>query len=440
MGKWGRWGLGFVVLASIGIAIASITKLIYDQNRIYTIRLATGGPTGEYYAFGQAIAQVTETNEPKIRVEVMESAGSNQNMDDINTHTADFALVQNDTPVLNNVRAVAQLYPEMFHLIAANDANIRTLTDLKGKRIALMPEGSGSYNLFWPLTEHYGLTKYDFQFNSMSPTDAYDALQAGNVDAVFRIIGLGNSSISKLLANNRFQLVPIDQIGALQLTQPYLKSTVIPKGSYDGGSPIPSKDLPVVAVSSLLIANVNVNPDVVKAITRILYEHRNELVSINPRTANIQSPEASQNLGFPLHEGAHAYYTQDNPSFLVTYAEPIGLLLSISILLCSSLWQGRQWLISNQKDRADRYNLEILDLIEKIEQAQDFDELQNLRQQLLEILRKVVVDLDIDRISPESFQSFTFPWEVANTAIRHQEIILSGRSKPVPQPNSSNLV
>ncbi len=430
MGKWGRWVLGLVVLVGVGGAIASITKLILDQNRIYTVRLATGSPTGEYYAFGQAIAQVTEANEPKIRVEVVESDGANQNMDDVHNHTVDLALVQNDTPVQRNVRAIAQLYPEMFHLIANQDANINTLTDLKGKRIALMPEGSGSYNLFWPLSHHYGLTQTDFQARPMAVDDAHTALQNGSVDALFRIIGLGNSSVAELLANDQFELVPIDQIGALQLTQPYLESTIIPKGSYDGGSPIPPEDVPVVSVSALLIANVDVHSDVVKAITRILYEHRSELIHINPRTANIQSPDASQNLGFPLHEGARAYYTQDNPSFLVTYAESIGLLMSIGILLCSSLWQGRQWLISNQKDRADRYNLEILNLIEKIEQAKDFEELQKLRQQLLEILRKVVVDLDIDRISPESFQSFTFPWEVANTAIRHQEIILRGRTAP----------
>lgn len=428
MGKWGRWGLGFIVVASVGIAIASIAKLIHDQNRVHTIQLATGSSTGEYYTFGQAIAQITEANEPKIRIEVIESDGSNQNMADIHTHTVDLALVQNDTPIKPNVRAIAQLYPEMFHLIANKDANINTLTDLRGKRIALMPEGSGSYNLFWPLSQHYGLTKDDFQSYSMSVSEAHTALKNGSVDALFRIIGLGNSSIADLLANKQFKLVPIDQIGALQLTQPYLKSTVIPKGSYDGGSPIPPQDLPVVSVSALLIANADVHPDVVKAITRILYEHRSELIRINPRTANIQSPDTNQNLGFPLHEGARIYYNQDEPSFLITYAEPIGLLLSIGILLCSSLWQGRQWLIRNQKDRADRYNLEILDLIEKIEQSQDLYELQNLRRQLLEILRKVVVDLDIDRISPESFQSFTFPWEVANAAIRHQEIILSNRT------------
>ena len=153
MGRLGRWGLGIVAVVSVGVAIASITKLIHDQTRIHTVQLATGGPTGEYYAFGQAIAQVVETNEPKIRVEVVESPGSNQNMDDIHSHNVDLALVQNDTPVQPNVRAVAQLYPEMFHLIAAKDTNINTLTDLRGKRIALMPEGSGSYNLFWPLSQ-----------------------------------------------------------------------------------------------------------------------------------------------------------------------------------------------------------------------------------------------------------------------------------------------
>lgn len=433
VGKWGRWILGLIVVVSVGGAISSITKLIHDQNRTYTVRLATGSPTGEYYAFGQAIAQVTQTNEPKIRVEVVESPGSTKNMEDVHAHAVDLALVQNDTPVQPNVRAVAQLYPEMFHLIANKDANITTLSDLKGKRIALMPKGSGSYNLFWPLSQHYGLTQTDFQARPMDVDEAHIALKNSNVDALFRIIGLGNNSVAELLANEQFQLVPIDQIGALQLTQPYLAPTIIPKGSYDGGSPIPPEDLPVVSVSALLIANTDVHPDVVKAITRILYERRSELIRLNPRTANIPSPDISQNLGFPLHEGARAYYTQDNPGFLVTYAESIGLLLSISILLCSSLWQGRQWLISNQKDRADRYNLEILNLIEKIEQAKDFEELQNLRQQLLEILRKVVVDLDIDRISPESFQSFTFPWEVANTAIRHQEIILRSRTIPTPK-------
>ena len=165
----------------------------------------------------------------------------------------------------------------------------------------------------------------------------------------FRIIGLGNPAVGDLLKTARFELVPIDRIGALQLNQPYLKSTVIPQGSYDGSQPVPPEDLSVIAVNALLVANEAVEPEIIQAITSVLYEHRNELITINPRAASIQSPEASQNLGFPLHPGAKAYYTQDNPPFLVEYAEAMGLVLSLSILGFSGIWQFRLWLIGRQK-------------------------------------------------------------------------------------------
>jgi len=285
-----------------------------------------------------------------------------------------------------------------------------------------MPEGSGSYQLFWLLASHYGLSEKDFDARPMTSKQAHEALQKDEVDALFRIIGLGNPAVSELLQSAKFNLISINRIGALQLTQPYLQPTTIPQGSYDGRQPIPPQDLSVVSVSALMVANEKVDPEIVKAITAVLYEHRNELININPKAASIQSPEASQNLGFPLHSGAKAYYTQDNPPFFVQYAETMGLLLSISILGFSGVWQFRLWLIGRQKNRADDYNLEILALIEQVEQASTYEELQRLRQELFSILRQVVVDLDIDKISPESFQSFTFPWEVAMTSLHHQEI------------------
>ncbi|MGC1310149.1 MAG: TAXI family TRAP transporter solute-binding subunit [Phormidesmis sp.] len=413
-----------LVALSVAAAAVCVLLLVRSREKVQVIKLATGAPTGEYYAFGRAIAQVAQKHTPHIRIEVLEAPGSKQNMDNVNSHAVDMALVQSDTPVQPSVRAVAHLYPELFHLIANKESNIASMADLAGKRIALMPEGSGSYELFWPLASHYGLSKEDFNAQPMNSQDAHAALLAEEADALFQIIGLGNLAVGNLLRTAKFELVPIEQIGALQLTQPYLEPTVIPQGSYDGGLPIPNQDLPVIAVSALLVAHEKVDPDTVKAITQILYEHRNELITLNPRAASIQSPESSQNLGFPLHDGARAYYTQDNPPFFVQYAETMGLVLSLSILAFSGVWQFRLWLIGHQKNRADDYNLEILAVIEEVEQAQTSQELQALRQKLFSILRQVVVDLDVDKISPESFQSFTFPWEVAMTTLHHQEMVL----------------
>ncbi len=422
--RGGRWIALAIATASVTVICATAFHVI-RSNQTQTVRLATGSSSGEYYAFAQAIAQVTHSHYPKLKIEVVESSGSNQNMVDVNAGTVELAMVQSDTPTQGNVQAIASLYPEMYHFMVGNKSQITSLTEMRGKRIAIMPEGSGSNTLFWPLIAHYGLTSEDITALPMPATEAYGALKSDRVDALFQVIGLGNEAIGTLLRSGKANLVPIQQIASLQLSQPYLETVTIPQGAYDGAKPIPARDLPAVSVSALLIANKNVEPEVVRNLTKVLYEHRSELIAINPRTARIQHPEASRNLGFPLHAGASSYHNKDKPSFLIEYAEPIGLLVSVGVLLASSLWQLRQWLLNRQKDRADMYNLEILKLIEAVNQSQRIQELEDLHSQLLQIFKQVVVDLDEDRISPESFQSFTFPFEVALSSIRHQELLLT---------------
>ena len=151
-------------------------------------------------------------------------------------------------------------------------------------------------------------------------------LKVGDVDALFRVITLGNPTVKELLLSDSVQLLPIDQIDALQLSLPYLDARVIPKGTYDGGQPIPAEDLPVVAVNALLLAHQELPDEVVSDLTRTLYEHRNELVNLYPKAAMIRLDTSGEDLGLPLHKGARAFYTQDQPEFIVEYAEPIGLL------------------------------------------------------------------------------------------------------------------
>lgn len=413
-----------VVAISIVAAVVFAIQLVREQNRVYYLNLATAGRDGEYYAFGQALAEVVARHEPSIRIRVLETAGSLENMTLLEKRWVHLALVQSDTPVEPSVQAIAFLFPEVFHFLAAADADIEAVPDLRGKRIALMPEGSGSYDLFWPFIQHYGLTAEDFTALPLPSEQAHLALQQGEADALFRIIAVGNPNVGELLRTSGAQLLPIDQVAALQLSLPYLEATTIPRGTYDGEQPIPADELPAVAVRGVLATHDEVEASVIHAITRILYEYRNELINEYPRASNIRFPDSGANLGFPLHQGARSYYNQDQPSFLVQYAEPMGLLLSVSILALSAIWQFRLWLLERQKNRADMYNLEILALIDQVHDVKDLETLEGLRRKLFEILQKVVVDLDVDRISPESFQSFTFPWEVAITTIRHKEVLL----------------
>jgi uncharacterized protein len=425
-----------VLLISAIAVVGSSVLLLRDARRVHHLTIATGGAQGQYYAFGRAIAQTLKQREPDIQLEVLETAGSQENMERIADRSADLGLVQSDTPVHPSVRAIAYVFPEMFHLIADQDAGINTVTDIQGKRIALMPEGSGSYDLFWKMIGQHSLDETDFDYITLPPREAHQALLNNDVDALFQVIALGSEGVRTLLQSGEVELVPIDRADALQLSLPFLEVTQIPKGTYGGQVPIPDQDLTTVAVRALLVTHAETPASIVYAITQVLYDFRNDLVTRMPLAANIRFPEAGENLGLPIHNGAQSYYNQDKPNFLVEYAEALGFLLSVTVLGISGLWQFRLWLVGRQKNRADMYNLEILKLIDQVECTQDLAELARIRHHLFEILEKVVIDLDEDRISATSFQSFTFPWDVAIAAIRHRETLLTNLSCLLPAPPS----
>ena len=254
--KFTLW-LGLLsVLAAIGFA----GQWLHHQNRVHELKLATGSQEGEYYAFAKALAEVVERHHPKIKITVEATAGADENLDRLERNQSQLAIVQSDTPSRSTVRAVAYLFPEVAHLIVRPNSGIRTVHDLRGKRIALMPQGSGSYSMFWLLSQHYNLRENDFTATPMPPQNAYNALQQGQVDALFRVMALSNPSMRQLLQTTQAQIVAIDQVDSLQLSLPYLEAATIPKGAYDGGSPIPPADLPVVGVRAVLIGRENVNP------------------------------------------------------------------------------------------------------------------------------------------------------------------------------------
>ncbi|MGD1860483.1 MAG: TAXI family TRAP transporter solute-binding subunit [Leptolyngbyaceae cyanobacterium] len=432
-----RVALIVVVLSVLG-ALGFGLKVTYDRNRVYELVLASGSKAGEYYAFSKALEAVVEQNYPQIQIEVTDTEGSAQNMALLRDNQAQLALVQSDTPVERPVRAIARLFPEMFHLLVRQEANIQTVADLRAKRIALMPAGSGSYALFWPLVDHYGLTETDFQSVPQDPESAYAALLSGEADALFRVMTLGNPSMQEVLRAEGIELLAIDQVDALRLSLPFLEAQTIPKGTYDGGRPLPARDLSVVAVNALLVTRENLPDEVAYALTDTLYTYRNELVSRYPRAALIRLPNSGSDLGLPLHPGSQAFYDRNEPEFIVEYAEPIGLLVSVSVLLASGLWQFRLWLKGRQKNRADFYNIELLDLIEQINQTSDLKKIADLRYQLFTMLKEVISDLDNDRISADSFESFTFPWEIAMNTLRHQEDLLTGSRAAAIAPLERN--
>lgn len=402
-----------VALLSVVLIGAFGWKLHQDKQRVHELTLVTGNKTGYYYPFGEAIAQVVTEQNPRLRIKVVETQGAEENMRRLQAKEAQLAIVQNNTTPVPQARVMASLFKEVFHLIVSEQSGIESVSDLKGKHIALMPQGSGSYSSFWLVSAHYGLKRSDFKYTAGSWTEATKLFASGEADAIFRVLPPGSDLVSDLLQNRQGKLVPIDQGAAIKIKGPYLEADLIPKGTYKGEPAVPDTDLPTVAVQATLLVGKDVDPVIVKEITRILFEHRRNLVAANPLAAMISQPSESGGLAWPVHEGAQAYYDREKPDFFAANSDVIGLCFSLVTLFVSWLWQLRSRFLQKQKNRADKFNLIILNLIQRIRQAGSFEELDRLQEELFEIFKQVMGDLDKDRIDSDSFHSFTFTWETA---------------------------
>lgn len=385
---------------------------------------SAGSPTGEYYDFARALADLAELRGSGIEISVRESAGAVANERAVAAGEADLGLIQSDTAASAPVRAVASVFPELFHIIVRREAGIAAPGDLVRRRIALMPEGSGTNEVFFRVAEHYGFAAADFDLRPMQATAAAEALKRGEVDAMVRMIALGNGEIRELLRHPGLRLLALDQADAIQMFAPALRRMTIPRGAINGHPARPSEDIEAIGVRALLIAGADVPEEAVREITAMLFEARNHLVRLDEQAALIEPASGLDDLGFALHAGSDAYYNADQPSFVVEYAEPLALGFTMMVVGASAFWQVRRWLGDRRKNRGDAYNSELADAIAELRAAGSQDELDAIEERMFAVFHRVLDDIDKDQVAEETIPTFDFVWRSAvdMLALRRAEL------------------
>ena len=418
--------VSFKAIATAALVVLAMLTVYwrFESGRERVLTIAAGPIDGEAFRLAQAIAEVTHRYHPGIRIEVLETRGSSQNIELLGTGRVDLATVQADLGATPSARLVASLYPDAFQLIVREDAGIEKVADLRGHKIGLPPRGGGQYDTFWFLVEHYELSPSDFVALPMSTDAANYAMTVGAVDALFRVRAPGNLATRALIESEAVRLVPIDQAAAMRLKRPAIEIGTIPKGSYRGYPPLPETDLPTADVRRLLIASSELDDGTVATITRMLFERRRDLVSITPLAGFISAPDIATGTFLPLHPGARRYYDREKPSFIQENAEPIALVLSFLVLFGSGLLRlARQ----KRKSRLDLYNKQLLTVWSQAAATEDRQQLLAYRSELMGVLGQVVDDAEEGGITAEGFNIFAFTWESVYESIR-DKLLFSQRS------------
>jgi uncharacterized protein len=437
-----RLGLSIILVSIVSlIAVAVGTWFYFSQRRVEHLTIAAGGATGDSFVISTALKTVIERHNPNLRITVKETGGTSDSLKLLEARTVELAAAQADVPAGDDARSVAVLFPDTFQLAVHKGSSIRTFADLKGRRIAL-PQNGGQFKSFLAVAGHFGLVQSDFEFVGKDDKSSDQAFEAGIADAIFRVRVLSNNAILRMVGRGNIEFLPIDQAAAMQIRIPAYIPSVIPQGAYSGSPAMPPQDLPTVSVERVLLTHSGVSEETIRTITTALVEYRHEvalaipdsLAEIRPLLASVKQPNTQSGLGIAIHPGAKAYYEKDVPNFFQQNADYVGLWVTLALLMGSWVWEGKRWFESRRKNLADKYNHDVVGLIDRAHSANTVDELEVIRMELLQVLVKAVRDLDQGRVNHDGFQSFHAIWQIATGAVRERSACLDISNEPTDAP------
>ena len=322
-----------VLLGGLGTALAASPTLAQD---ITFFRIATGGTAGTYFPIGGLIANAISNppgsrtcadggscGVPGVVATAVASNGSVANVSAIATGSAQSGFTQSDVaywafnasgiyegrPKVDVLRAIANLYPESVHIVVKKGSGVKSVADLKGKRVSLDEPGSGTLVDARLILAAYGLTEKEVKAEYLKSQQAADKLKDNSLDAFFSVSGWPLGAIAELAATTGIDLVPIDGPEAENLIKAYsfFAADEIPDGAYKGVNGVKT-----VSVNAIWATSSKQPDQLIYGITAALWNPstRKLLDSGHSKGKTIKLETATQGLGIPLHAGAEKFYKE----------------------------------------------------------------------------------------------------------------------------------
>ena len=311
-------GKRFVLAAVLACAAAVLAAAPVLAAETF-LSIATGGTSGTYYPIGGAIAQAVSKS-PAIQATAETGNASAANTNLIAKTEIEIAFVQNDvafwaytgqqmfTSPLTNLRAVASLYPEHVQLITTKDSAIKTLDDLKGKRVGIGAPGSGVQSDVLALFQVAGLKTDDMRAEFLDFGATTSRFKDNQIDAGFVVAGYPTASVMDLATTKDISLLSFSPefLKKLGEAHPYFIQSTIPAGTYKGID----TDVTTPAVMAILITHDKVADDVVYEFVKTMFDNIADVHASHAKGREINLETALSGLTVPLHPGAEKFYKE----------------------------------------------------------------------------------------------------------------------------------
>jgi TRAP transporter TAXI family solute receptor len=308
--------LGRAVAAASVIAIAAPAPAA-DQ----FINVLTGGTSGVYYPLGVALANVIGKTIPNAKTSVQATKASVENLNLLQAGRGEIAFTLGDslsdawkgnadagfkTP-LKKLRGIAAIYPNYIQIVASRESGIRTLSDLKGKRVSVGAPKSGTELNARAIFKAAGLDYKDFSKVEYLPFgESVELMKNRQLDVTLQSAGLGVSALRDLAVSLPIVVVEIPADVVKKTNDPAYVAAIVPAHTYEGQD----SDVPTAAVQNFLVTHDGVSNEEAYQMTKALWTNLDTLVAAHSAAKAINIKNALNGMPIPLHPGAEKYYKE----------------------------------------------------------------------------------------------------------------------------------
>ena len=308
------------ILAAAAVLLAGCNGTSDVEGKKF-LNIGTGGTAGTYYPIGGAIAEVLNKEIPGMSASAQSTGASVANINMLGDGEIDLATVQNDIAYyaahgtemfkdkkVDGLQGIASLYPETCQFVTLKSSGIKSLAELKGKRVAVGAVGSGVEANVRQILAAYGVTYNDIDAQYLSFAEGASALKDGNVDVAVLTAGYPTASVQDIASQNPVRLLPVEEKIADDLIAqyPFYTKTVIPAGTYAGFD----EEVSSVAVMAMLVAGPTVNADLGYSVTKAIFGNLDRLQAAHAVGKQITKDTAKAGMSLPMNAGAEKYFNE----------------------------------------------------------------------------------------------------------------------------------
>jgi hypothetical protein len=310
-----RW----IATLTVGAAALASTVVLAQQKQF--INILTGGQAGVYYPLGVALSQIYGKTIPNATSTAQVTKASAENLNLLQAGRGELALSLGDAvsdawkgnedagfkTKLDKLRGLSATYNNYIQIVANADSGIKTLADLKGKRISVGAARSGTELNARAIFRAAGLTYGDMGKVEYLPFgESVELIKNRQLDATLQSAGLGVASIRDLATAVKIIVVAVPAEVVAKVGDPAYQPAMIPAGTYEGQT----ADVATAAIPNFLVTHSGVSDELAYQMAKQMYENIDTLYAAHNAAKAIKRENAAKGMPVPLHPGAERYYRE----------------------------------------------------------------------------------------------------------------------------------